>query len=99
MTDFQSFSFKDHNNNTIQVVAPSLSQAKKRLKGMMAGSVFKLEKVEPAVVPNMLNVLKKDEPQKVHKGEVKTLEAGRNDPCPCGSGRKFKKCCLRRGRV
>lgn len=19
---------------------------------------------------------------------------GRNDPCPCGSGRKFKKCCL-----
>jgi hypothetical protein len=21
---------------------------------------------------------------------------GRNDPCPCGSGKKFKKCCLRR---
>ena len=21
---------------------------------------------------------------------------GRNDPCPCGSGRKFKKCCLRK---
>ena len=21
-------------------------------------------------------------------------EAGRNDPCPCGSGRKYKKCCL-----
>jgi hypothetical protein len=20
---------------------------------------------------------------------------GRNDPCPCGSGRKFKECCLR----
>ncbi len=20
--------------------------------------------------------------------------AGRNDPCPCGSGRKYKKCCL-----
>jgi len=19
---------------------------------------------------------------------------GRNDPCPCGSGRKFKRCCL-----
>lgn len=24
-----------------------------------------------------------------------TLEAGRNDPCPCGSGKKFKKCCGR----
>jgi uncharacterized protein len=23
--------------------------------------------------------------------------AGRNDPCPCGSGRKFKKCCLVKG--
>lgn len=23
-------------------------------------------------------------------------EPGRNDPCPCGSGRKYKKCCLRK---
>jgi|GEM_PF-3211577 len=23
-------------------------------------------------------------------------EAGRNEPCPCGSGKKYKKCCLRR---
>src|SRR5262245_22094438 len=22
---------------------------------------------------------------------------GRNDPCPCGSGKKFKRCCLDRG--
>ncbi len=21
-------------------------------------------------------------------------KVGRNDPCPCGSGRKYKKCCL-----
>jgi preprotein translocase subunit SecA len=26
-----------------------------------------------------------------HRGAPKT---GRNDPCPCGSGRKYKKCCL-----
>ena len=26
---------------------------------------------------------------------VKKLGAvGRNDPCPCGSGKKFKKCCI-----
>jgi hypothetical protein len=24
-------------------------------------------------------------------------KVGRNDPCPCGSGKKFKKCCLRSG--
>ncbi|MGN5267109.1 YchJ family metal-binding protein [Aeromonas dhakensis] len=23
------------------------------------------------------------------------LRVGRNDPCPCGSGKKFKKCCGR----
>jgi len=23
--------------------------------------------------------------------------AGRNDPCPCGSGKKFKKCCGKTG--
>ena len=22
-------------------------------------------------------------------------EVGRNDPCPCGSGKKYKKCCMR----
>jgi SWIM/SEC-C metal-binding protein len=24
---------------------------------------------------------------------VSTKKANRNDPCPCGSGRKYKKCC------
>lgn len=24
---------------------------------------------------------------------VKDKEPGRNDPCPCGSGKKYKKCC------
>jgi hypothetical protein len=23
------------------------------------------------------------------------MKIGRNDPCPCGSGKKFKKCCMR----
>ncbi|UCH82539.1 MAG: SEC-C domain-containing protein, partial [Nitrospiraceae bacterium] len=22
------------------------------------------------------------------------MQTGRNDPCPCGSGKKYKKCCL-----
>ena len=25
---------------------------------------------------------------------VKTVDVGRNEPCPCGSGKKYKKCCL-----
>ncbi len=29
--------------------------------------------------------------------EPKKAEVGRNDPCPCGSGKKYKHCCLREG--
>ena len=27
----------------------------------------------------------------------KTAKVGRNDPCPCGSGKKYKKCCMIKG--
>jgi uncharacterized protein len=26
---------------------------------------------------------------------VRSVQIGRNDPCPCGSGKKYKKCCLK----
>jgi len=31
-----------------------------------------------------------------NKGQshIKRVKVGRNDPCPCGSGKKYKKCCL-----
>ena len=25
---------------------------------------------------------------------IKNEKVGRNDPCPCGSGKKYKRCCL-----
>ena len=29
---------------------------------------------------------------------IRNLEpkVGRNDPCPCGSGKKYKQCCMRK---
>jgi len=27
------------------------------------------------------------------------MEVGRNDPCPCGSGKKYKNCCINKGDV
>ena len=30
---------------------------------------------------------------KKSKAVVKEVRIGRNDPCPCGSGKKYKKCC------
>jgi hypothetical protein len=29
-----------------------------------------------------------------HVNATSAQRAGRNDPCPCGSGRKYKQCCL-----
>ncbi|MFW6283714.1 MAG: SEC-C metal-binding domain-containing protein [Minisyncoccales bacterium] len=31
---------------------------------------------------------------KIPSGPKKSEKIGRNDPCPCGSGKKYKKCCL-----
>jgi preprotein translocase subunit SecA len=33
--------------------------------------------------------------EKVHTYKRETPKVGRNDPCPCGSGKKYKKCCGR----
>ena len=33
----------------------------------------------------------------VHGDKVLEEKLGRNDLCPCGSGQRFKKCCLEKG--
>jgi preprotein translocase subunit SecA len=33
--------------------------------------------------------------KKVKQIKIETPKVGRNDPCPCGSGKKYKKCCGR----
>ncbi|MBX9787539.1 MAG: SEC-C domain-containing protein [Pirellulales bacterium] len=33
-----------------------------------------------------------------HHQSASRVKVGRNEPCPCGSGKKFKRCCLRRPR-
>jgi len=32
-----------------------------------------------------------------HTPIIKNNKINRNDPCPCGSGKKFKKCCMGNG--
>lgn len=43
---------------------------------------------------NNLKTIKKDGGNGSTKLQEKT-KLGRNDPCPCGSGKKYKKCCLK----
>jgi uncharacterized protein YecA (UPF0149 family) len=32
-------------------------------------------------------------PRKIVLTQRTSTKVGRNDPCPCGSGKKYKKCC------
>jgi hypothetical protein len=41
-----------------------------------------------------MNILRKKELSEAGKIKKADNEPGRNDPCPCGSGLKYKKCCL-----
>ena len=57
------------------------------------------EQAQKAIAPSVRAIhgywLKRRAPQKL-QGPMRRSEtpAGRNDPCPCGSGKKFKHCCL-----
>ncbi|HHV31010.1 preprotein translocase subunit SecA [Caproiciproducens sp. LBM24188] len=48
-------------------------------------------KREQVATPTATSADGTDTPRTVHKGK----KPGRNDPCPCGSGKKYKKCCGR----
>ena len=37
--------------------------------------------------------LRKEAKRSVAAHRVTRQKIGRNEPCPCGSGKKFKKCC------
>ncbi len=53
-------------------------------------------KIEPAVITLSKHF---EEQRKLARTPIKREEpkVGRNDPCPCGSGKKYKKCCLNKG--
>jgi hypothetical protein len=57
-----------------------------RLHGLQP--VFAEEEVASSQEPVASSVEVQDVP-----GLVASPKIGRNDPCPCGSGKKFKKCC------
>jgi len=45
--------------------------------------------IEPGEEENLSDLERKLNPPTRHV----VIKVGRNEPCPCGSGKKFKKCC------
>ncbi len=58
-----------------------------------------MERKHPELFAMMQKVFRQDMRSRVEalqrEGAVVGRKFGRNSPCPCGSGKKFKKCCLR----
>ncbi len=46
-----------------------------------------------AAIPELLQQLAAQMQTVAHTPSRRTQKIGRNDPCPCGSGKKYKKCC------
>lgn len=54
--------------------------------------LYNLPQWDDILSPERRKEIKKD--YNSTKTVVKGEKIGRNDPCPCGSGKKYKKCCL-----
>ncbi|QCT06560.1 preprotein translocase subunit SecA [Ruminococcus bovis] len=66
----------------------------KQSKAPMPSPISLALKREQVAVPTQAGVSDNGEKPK-RKPIVKKNKVGRNDPCPCGSGKKYKKCCGR----
>jgi preprotein translocase subunit SecA len=61
--------------------------------------VFRIQIGQPKPQPVQTNIDAQDgigltpQPQPAKQAVPRKKKVGRNDPCPCGSGKKYKKCC------
>lgn len=95
---FENLIYRIH-ENTIKKVFNSYMITKKNIDNILANAKLSHEDLsaltQAAIKAGMYN--KKDTPAnpEMPKAQpvVKEEKVGRNDPCPCGSGKKYKKCC------
>jgi len=66
----------------------------RKLKAQLAEQQLASKKLEAKVAEQERLVARKPPPRPM-PGSTRPTRIGRNDPCPCGSGKKFKHCCMR----
>jgi preprotein translocase subunit SecA len=79
---------------TITVVGdsrePYVQSVAQALAGIAAMGPLTVPDIKPKHGPHPKKIRGYRVPEDPNKG------TGRNDPCPCGSGKKYKKCCIKR---
>jgi uncharacterized protein YecA (UPF0149 family) len=63
----------------------------RKLKAQLAEQQAEQKRLEAEVSGYERLLARRPSPRPTRPGRI-----GRNDPCPCGSGKKFKHCCMRR---
>ena len=56
--------------------------------------IASIESIQPAALRLYNYWVENPQQPEAKKPVVNGTKVGRNDPCPCGSGKKFKSCCL-----
>ena len=70
-----------------------------KVRDLMVGYIFRLQlpPVRQAVSPRRQAAAQTENREQKAANAQQAVPAnhkiGRNDPCPCGSGKKYKKCC------
>jgi uncharacterized protein YecA (UPF0149 family) len=65
-----------------------------KLKTQVAAKHLEIKKLEVEVADKQRLLARSPSPRPMPR-PTRTSRIGRNDPCPCGSGKKFKHCCMR----
>ena len=78
---------------TTYLVAPEQIQDFLRLAKQQHESSSAFDKAAPQKAPKVPSVVTNSAEKPRIQPRVVSEKIGRNDPCPCGSGKKYKKCC------
>ena len=74
-------------------IEEELAAAAARIKSSPFAGAFESAGIEESDIRTVLEEIREGKIDPIRREEPKI---GRNDPCPCGSGRKYKRCCLNR---
>ena len=91
----KQWTVKDTNGNSIGIDADSKSQARRLYRSMIKGADI-VEVTQKKVMRLALPGTGEKTFQPVPTIKSKNPSPGPNKPCKCGSGKKYKKCCMRK---
>ncbi|MBI5560730.1 MAG: SEC-C domain-containing protein, partial [Deltaproteobacteria bacterium] len=79
-----------------EMIATLKAEVTERLFKVQVRKEEEVEEIEKRPKPQKMVYGRGGGPEKEPSKPVpvkSAVRAGRNDPCPCGSGKKYKKCC------